>query len=138
MYDAQSVDYGLKHPVSKKSLIFTFSFFFKARCVEAIIGDEENHRFVVGTCAVNEQNELHLLDFVEDTNEIVCKGIYTHPNEVVHITPCPKDPNLLFTCGKDCTSNGMFFCHFVVFFQNDKNQKKICFIRIKLFSVENS
>jgi len=85
MFDAQSVDYGMK---------------LNARCVEAILGDQERHRFLVGTASPRKDNELHLLEFMEDTNEIQCVNTFKHDEEVLDICPSPNDPALFFTCGQ--------------------------------------
>eukprot|EP00457_Paulinella_chromatophora_P011449 gb/GEZN01011590.1/.p1 GENE.gb/GEZN01011590.1/~~gb/GEZN01011590.1/.p1 ORF type:complete len:376 (+),score=42.58 gb/GEZN01011590.1/:22-1128(+) len=69
-FESNSAVYGLK---------------LHSRAVEAVQASKhtERHQFMVGTCAVRESNELHLLEFDEDSNEITCVSKYSHPPEVL-------------------------------------------------------
>ena len=83
MYEQNSVFKYLKH---------------QARCVEAQLGEEDKHCFFVGTYTPQPENELHLVEFIEETNEIITRNIFNHPNEIYSISSCPTNPSLLFTC----------------------------------------
>ena len=83
MYDNSSVFQYLKHP---------------SRCIEAMLGEEDRHCFFVGTYSCNNDNELHLIEFIEETNEIITRNIFNHPNEIISIKSCPKNRSLLFIC----------------------------------------
>jgi len=68
-----------------------------SRALSAVVGETERHMFLVGTCSVREDNEIHLLEFDEDINALNCKTVLNHPEEIYEISPCPADPNLFFT-----------------------------------------
>ena len=55
------------------------------------------HHFLLGTCALHSPNELHQVEFNEETGDIRCARVYEHPEEVWHIAPCPTDPTLVTT-----------------------------------------
>ena len=61
----------------------------QARCLVALEGDTDRNRFVAGSCALRGDNELHVLEFNEDTNEVGCQSVYTHEQEIWHIASCP-------------------------------------------------
>ena len=82
MYEQNSVFKYLKH---------------QARCIEAQLGEEDKHCFFIGTYTPQPENELHLVEFIEETNEIITRNIFTHPNEIYSISSCPTNPSLLFT-----------------------------------------
>eukprot|EP00743_Colponemidia_sp_Colp-15_P002149 GILK01002331.1.p1 GENE.GILK01002331.1~~GILK01002331.1.p1 ORF type:complete len:364 (+),score=57.69 GILK01002331.1:43-1092(+) len=70
---------------------------YQSRCMSALMGDQDRHCFLVGTQSLRDENEVHLIEYQEDNHEIVCEGVYRHPNEIWSITACPSDPKLLFT-----------------------------------------
>jgi hypothetical protein len=69
-----------------------------ARCLAAVAGDVDRHRFLVGTCSLKETNELQLLSFQEDSNELSCVSAYSHPDEIWGIAPSPVDRRAVLTC----------------------------------------
>ena len=69
-----------------------------ARCLTPQLGSTEGHSFLVGTTSLREDNEIHVIDFDEELNEVKCKQVCKHPREVWSLTPSPHDPKLLFTC----------------------------------------
>lgn len=76
MFSSASSTYNLKRP---------------ARCIAALASKEESEevdehqggggemntssRFVVGTCSLREPNELHILGFHEESNELLCHQV---------------------------------------------------------------
>lgn len=46
---------------------------------------------------LNADNELHLLEYSEEKNDVWCLGIFPHKHEVWHVSPCPTQQDLLFT-----------------------------------------
>lgn len=69
MFSSASSTYSLKRP---------------ARCIAALAPNEESgeeqennisSRFVVGTCSLREGNELHVLGFHEESNELLCHQV---------------------------------------------------------------
>ena len=61
----------------------------QARCLVALEGDTDTNRFVVGSLQMSGDNELHVLEFNEDTNEVYCQNVYAHPQEIWHCVTCP-------------------------------------------------
>lgn len=77
-----------------------------SRCVAAVPGAETGrHRFMVGTCDLQNQNEIHLVEFAEDTAEISCKQTIPTDDEVWLISPSPADSRVVLTSGL-CHSGG--------------------------------
>lgn len=70
MFSSASSTYSLKRP---------------ARCIAALASQdlsEEEHqgggtssKFVVGTCSLRDTNELHVLGFHEESNELLCHQV---------------------------------------------------------------
>lgn len=72
-----------------------------ARCLEAVVGDSERHRFLVGTSYLgNTSNQIHLLEYKENKNELSCIQVLDHPDEVIDLSPHPNDADLFLTCTK--------------------------------------
>lgn len=69
----------------------------KTRSVAAQLAVKDRHRFLVGTCSVRDQNEIHLLDFDEDDNEIRCLAIWSHPAEVLSLCSSPGQQDIICT-----------------------------------------
>ena len=61
----------------------------QARALNALEGDTDRNRFLVASLELRDANELQVLDFNEDTNEVVCMRAYTHPHETWHMASCP-------------------------------------------------
>mmetsp|Transcript_9842 Transcript_9842/g.24720 ORF Transcript_9842/g.24720 Transcript_9842/m.24720 type:complete len:407 (-) Transcript_9842:235-1455(-) len=61
----------------------------QARCLAAVEGDADRSRFIVGTLNLRASNELHIVEFSEDTNELAAVAIYATPHEVWHLAACP-------------------------------------------------
>ncbi|CAN0146333.1 unnamed protein product, partial [Heterosigma akashiwo] len=72
-----------------------------ARSLEALVGDTEQHKFLVGSMSVEEENEIHLIKFSEDHNDLACNVVYTYPHEIWNLSPCPTDPELVFASNHD-------------------------------------
>ena len=56
-------------------------------------GDTDHNTFVVGTLELRGENELHAISFNEDTNEVWCQRVYSHPHEVWACATCPEPEN---------------------------------------------
>ena len=61
----------------------------QARALTALEGDTDRNRFLVASLELRDANELQVLDFNEDTNEVVCMRAYTQPHETWHMASCP-------------------------------------------------
>jgi len=71
----------------------------KARCFTSRIAETENVQFFVGTLSLKEENEIHLIEVRHDDDDVQvkCISIFSHQNEIWHMSACPSDRNLLFT-----------------------------------------
>jgi len=78
----------------------------KARCVAAQIAETDRTSFWVGTLSLRGVNEIQLLDYHEDDNDIRCLGIMSHPaGEIWNLSPCPSDADRFFTVYQQTTSD---------------------------------
>jgi len=70
----------------------------KARCVAAQIAESDRICFWVGTLSLRGNNEIQLLEYLEDENDIRCLGILSHTaGEIWNLAPSPSDPERFFT-----------------------------------------
>lgn len=99
MFSSQSAEHTLNLP---------------CRRISAVKGDTAHHRFLVGTCILpyrqddvaagdrSVPNELHMLRFHEDLNELATDLILEHPTgEVWELNTHPEDRDLVLTVGGD-------------------------------------
>ncbi len=70
---------------------------YRTRVIEPQKGHASSIRFFVGTCSVTEENQLHLVEFNDDEEEVMCVNVYPHSPEVVALAASPSDPALLVT-----------------------------------------
>ena len=76
----------------------TYNTKYRARTLAAYNNESvEKHLFLVGTTALREENEIHVIEYEEESGNIVCRQILNHPSEIWDLKPCPKKSNLLFT-----------------------------------------
>mmetsp|Transcript_23270 Transcript_23270/g.65794 ORF Transcript_23270/g.65794 Transcript_23270/m.65794 type:complete len:359 (-) Transcript_23270:86-1162(-) len=69
-----------------------------ARCVAPLPGgDNSRHSFMVGTCTLQQRNEIHVVDFDEDTAEVVCRQTLSHPEEIWLLNVNPADGSQVLT-----------------------------------------
>jgi hypothetical protein len=75
----------------------------QARCITALEGDTDNNTFLLASLALHGGNEVHVLEFNEDTNEVWCPIVYSHPQEVWGCGSCPaaEHAELLLTTHSD-------------------------------------
>jgi len=82
-----------------------YSLNLPSRCISSLPSSSETHRYVVGTCFTegtyeNQYNEIHVLKFDEELNEIITEVIYSHKlGEIWCLNPCPKASDLVVTTG---------------------------------------
>eukprot|EP01041_Mallomonas_annulata_P000521 gene521-997_t len=74
-----------------------FSVNYQARSICAQRACKDRHRFIVGTCSVREKNELTVLEYDEDTNQMDAAAIYHHPHQIWVTEPSPQDLGLVIT-----------------------------------------
>eukprot|EP01132_Coremiostelium_polycephalum_P010124 gene10124-12417_t len=68
----------------------------KSRAISHVSAEQELNRFLVGTQALREENEIILLE-VSKTDGIKPIGSYSHPKEIWSLTSCPFDSSLFFS-----------------------------------------
>jgi WD40 repeat protein len=56
-------------------------------------------KFLVGTCSVLEKNEVTLLEYVDESNELDPVAVMYHPDQVVALESCPTQELLLASSG---------------------------------------
>ncbi|KAJ4462739.1 putative Protein TSSC1 [Paratrimastix pyriformis] len=74
------------------------------RQVGSVCGSDTN-QFLVASCSLREENEIHLVNFDGERGEVTRKALFSfpkddpiHKGEVWTLTPHPSDPTLFFTC----------------------------------------
>ncbi|KAJ5067040.1 earp and garp complex-interacting protein [Anaeramoeba ignava] len=63
----------------------------------APVYDENHIEFLIGTRSLREENEIHLVEYIEEKNEIICNRILDHKPEIWSLSSCNWDPSLLIT-----------------------------------------
>eukprot|EP00753_Platysulcus_tardus_P004954 PLAT1279.2.p1 GENE.PLAT1279.2~~PLAT1279.2.p1 ORF type:complete len:445 (-),score=126.80 PLAT1279.2:69-1343(-) len=76
---------------------YVYGLKYQGRCIAAQLGEIERHRFFVGTTSLREENEIHLIEFNDVSNEITCEKVFNHPEEVWALAPHPTRKRDLFT-----------------------------------------
>ena len=61
------------------------------------LGLASKHYFLLGTTSLRESNELHQVEFNEETGDLRCTAVYGHPDEMWHLAPNPNDSTMLCT-----------------------------------------
>eukprot|EP00760_Papus_ankaliazontas_P006599 PhM_4_TR13102/c0_g1_i1/m.65095 len=69
----------------------------QARNVAAVLGDQENHYFLVGTSAIRSSNQIILLQYVESTQSIDCIAVWQTKGELWSVAPSPLDKSHFLT-----------------------------------------
>lgn len=70
----------------------------QARCLTPHVGDPERHAFLVGTANLRGPNEIRLLRYYEEDNELDCVAVYSHPaGEVSCLSASPYDPAVVLS-----------------------------------------
>jgi WD40 repeat protein len=73
-----------------------------ARCLAAVRADKTEARFVVGTCSLHEPNEIAVLRFHSDMNELAVDGTIEHPSGPVGVLCMhPTDKHQMLTAAED-------------------------------------
>lgn len=85
--------------------VFSFALSPKARCLEALVGDSNRNRFLIGTNDLREANEIHLIDFDEDSSEFKGERVFHHEQEIWHLAPSPHNPSFVWTCANSGKQN---------------------------------
>lgn len=78
---------------------------FQARSLCPQYGENDAVRFLVGTQSLRFDNQVHLIDFDDESN-IVNKHVFVHDaGEIWHINSSPSDKNIISTCYNGVSDN---------------------------------
>ncbi|KAJ9542106.1 hypothetical protein OSB04_028612 [Centaurea solstitialis] len=70
---------------------------YQARCITDVKADTDHTSFITGTLSLKEENEVHLIRLSSDGTELVCEGLFSHPNEIWDLASCPFDQRIFST-----------------------------------------
>ncbi|CAA7020113.1 unnamed protein product [Microthlaspi erraticum] len=70
---------------------------YQARCISDVKADTDYTSFLTGTLSLKEENEVHLLRLSSGGTELVCEGLFSHPNEIWDLASCPFDQRIFST-----------------------------------------
>lgn len=69
----------------------------QARCIADVRADAGSTTFLAGTLSLKEENEVHLIRLSPSESELVCDGLFYHPNEIWDLKSCPFDHRVFST-----------------------------------------
>jgi len=75
----------------------TYSLKFQARALAAVQSDKLQSKWVVGTNALREENEIRVLQYDADQERVACIKTLTHTPEIWDIATSAESPDLLLT-----------------------------------------
>ncbi|CAA2958050.1 WD repeat-containing protein DWA2-like [Olea europaea var. sylvestris] len=70
---------------------------YQARCISDVKADTDHTSFLTGTLSLKEENEVHLIRLSSGGNELICEGLFSHPNEIWDLASCPFDQRIFST-----------------------------------------
>ncbi|XP_008677309.1 protein TSSC1 isoform X2 [Zea mays] len=70
---------------------------YQARCIADVRADASSTTFLAGTLSLKEENEVHLIRLSPAESELVCDGVFYHPNEIWDLKSCPFDHRVFST-----------------------------------------
>ncbi|KAK0576172.1 hypothetical protein LWI29_013198 [Acer saccharum] len=70
---------------------------YQARCISDVKADRDHTSFLTGTLSLKEENEVHLLRLSSGGTELICEGLFSHPNEIWDLCSCPFDQRIFST-----------------------------------------
>ncbi|XP_052189200.1 WD repeat-containing protein DWA2-like isoform X2 [Diospyros lotus] len=70
---------------------------YQARCIADVKADTDHTSFIAGTLSLKEENEVHLIRLSSGGTELVCEGLFSHPNEIWDLACCPFDQRIFST-----------------------------------------
>ncbi|CAO2821614.1 unnamed protein product [Amaranthus hypochondriacus] len=79
---------------------------YQARCIADVKADTDHTSFIAGTLSLKEENEVHLIRLSNGGTELVCEGLFSHPNEIWDIASCPFDQRIFSTVSFNGQSYG--------------------------------
>ncbi|XP_009619806.1 WD repeat-containing protein DWA2 [Nicotiana tomentosiformis] len=70
---------------------------YQARCIADVKADTDHTSFLTGTLSLKEENEVHLIRLSSAGTELICEGLFSHPNEIWDLASCPFDQRIFST-----------------------------------------
>ncbi|KAK8677671.1 hypothetical protein V6N13_143196 [Hibiscus sabdariffa] len=70
---------------------------YQARCISDVKADTDHTSFLTGTLSLREENEVHLIRLSSGGTELICEGLFSHPNEIWDLASCPFDQRIFST-----------------------------------------
>ncbi|OAP12153.1 hypothetical protein AXX17_AT1G21490 [Arabidopsis thaliana] len=70
---------------------------YQSRCISDVKADTDYTSFLTGTLSLKEENEVHLLRLSSGGSELICEGLFSHPNEIWDLASCPFDQRIFST-----------------------------------------
>lgn len=70
---------------------------YQARCISDVKADTDHTSFITGTLSLKEENEVHLIRLSSGGTELICEGLFSHPNEIWDLASCPFDQRIFST-----------------------------------------
>ncbi|XP_034676320.1 WD repeat-containing protein DWA2 isoform X2 [Vitis riparia] len=70
---------------------------YQARCIADVKADTDHTSFITGTLSLKEENEVHLIRLSSGGTELICEGLFSHPNEIWDLASCPYDQRIFST-----------------------------------------
>ncbi|XWS24585.1 hypothetical protein CRYUN_Cryun28dG0115600 [Craigia yunnanensis] len=70
---------------------------YQARCISDVKADTDHTSFITGTLSLREENEVHLIRLSSGGTELICEGLFSHPNEIWDLASCPFDQRIFST-----------------------------------------
>jgi EARP and GARP complex-interacting protein 1 len=75
----------------------TYSLRSQAKCLVPHAADQDRHGFLVGTANLRGPNEIRILRYYEDEDELDCAAVYIHENEIAGMSGCAHDAAVVLT-----------------------------------------
>lgn len=70
---------------------------YQARCIADVKADTDHTTFIAGTLSLKEENEVHLIRVSSGGTELICEGLFSHPNEIWDLASCPFEQRFFST-----------------------------------------
>ena len=71
---------------------------YNGRAISSVSARRDaSSQWLVGTTALREENEVHLLEQEENSEHLTCKGVYSHAGEMWDMASSPAHEGLFFT-----------------------------------------
>jgi hypothetical protein len=123
MYSSQSCVFAVNH---------------HARALAPQKASKERHRFLVGTCSLHDSNELSVLEYHENSNQIEASAIYNHPDQIWAVEPSPNESDLVITSSQSSSNNKALTLYRMPHQKEEDLQDESILIEDKLELIEES